>query len=114
MFSAAVERRKQVGQIGHLLWLKKFRFLCKYTSTFTIRVVIKLFSIEVKVAAHSARSFRNSVLTQCIWSFGLFQVYMARSLKALEFQEVFVVTTGVKKRKIKFCQEDARMVKLDM
>ncbi len=39
---------------------------------------------------------------------------MARSLKALEFQEVFVVTTGVKKRKIKFCQEDARMVKLDM
>jgi hypothetical protein len=39
---------------------------------------------------------------------------MARSLNAPEFQEVFVVTTGVKKRKIKFCQEDARMVKLDM
>jgi hypothetical protein len=38
----------------------------------------------------------------------------SRSLKALEFQEVFVGTMGVKKRKNFFCQEDPRMVKLDM
>ncbi len=38
---------------------------------------------------------------------------MARSLKVLEFQEVFVVTTGVKKRK-KNLSRRARMVKLDM
>jgi hypothetical protein len=36
-----------------------------------------------------------------LWSFQLFQVYMARSLKVLKFQEILIVIAEVKKMKEK-------------